>query len=73
MIGLTRHTGEYCRVDPDHIERVEADPDTVVFLVDGAHYCVLETVDQIVTRVRDARAASITACWVLDLGERQAR
>ncbi|MFW3172307.1 flagellar FlbD family protein [Geodermatophilus sp. CPCC 206100] len=73
MIGLTRRNGEYCRIDPDAIERIEAHPDTVVFLVDGAHYCVLETVDEIVARVRDARAASITACWVLDLGERQAR
>jgi uncharacterized protein YlzI (FlbEa/FlbD family) len=24
MIGFTRRTGEHCRLDPDHIERVEA-------------------------------------------------
>ncbi|MGK5111840.1 flagellar FlbD family protein [Geodermatophilus sp. CPCC 205506] len=73
MIGLIRRTGEYCRIDPDDIERVEAHPDTVVFLSDGAKYCVVETVDEIVARIRDARAADITACWVLDRGGRQAR
>ncbi|MGY1636223.1 flagellar FlbD family protein [Geodermatophilus sp. SYSU D00742] len=69
MIGLTRRTGEQCRLDPDHIERVEARPDTVVHLTDGARYCVLETIDQIVARIREDRAGVIAACYVLDRGE----
>ena len=73
MIGLTRRTGEHCRLDPDAIERVEAGPDTVVYLTDGVRFCVVESVDQIVARIRDARAASITACWELDRGEQLAR
>jgi flagellar protein FlbD len=69
MIGLTRRTGEQCRLDPDSIERVEAHPDTVVFLTDGAKYSVCESVDQIIRRIRDDRAGVIAACYVLDRGE----
>ena len=69
MIGLTRHTGERCCLHPNVIQRVEAAPDTVVFLTDGTHYCVLETVEQVVQRIRDDRAGDIAACYVLDRGE----
>ncbi|SFL71306.1 flagellar FlbD family protein [Geodermatophilus ruber] len=69
MIGLTRRSGERCSLDPDTIERVEARPETVVFLTDGAKYCVVETVDQVIRRVLDDRAAVIAACYLLDRGE----
>ncbi|TFV64568.1 flagellar protein FlbD [Geodermatophilus sp. DF01-2] len=69
MIGLTRRTGEHCRLDPDHIERVEAGSDTVVVTTDGSSYCVRETVDQIIVKVREDRAGVIAACYVLDRGE----
>ncbi|MGY1640178.1 flagellar FlbD family protein [Geodermatophilus sp. SYSU D00703] len=69
MIGLIRRTGDYCRIDPDTIERVEATPDTVVFLIDGARYCVVETIDEIIQMIRDDRAGVIAACYVLDRGE----
>lgn len=69
MIGLTRRTGEPCRVDPTAIQRVETTPDTVVFLVDGTHVSVTETVEQVVLRVREARAGDIAACYELDRGE----
>ena len=69
MIGLTRRTGEYCRLDPDHIERVEAGHDTVVVTTDGSHYCVRETVDQVITLIVEHRAGVIAACYVLDRGE----
>ena len=69
MIGLTRRTGEHCRLDPDSIERVEAVPATVVFLVDGAKYAVQETVDEVVLRIREERAGVIAACYGLDRGE----
>jgi flagellar protein FlbD len=69
VIGLTRRTGEQCRLDPDAIERVEAHPHTVVHLTDGARYCVLESVDQIVGKIREDRAGDIAACYVLDRGE----
>jgi flagellar protein FlbD len=69
MIGLIRRSGDYCRLDPDTIERVEATPETVVFLTDGARYCVVETVDEIIQMIRDDRAGVIAACYVLDRGE----
>ncbi len=69
MIGLTRLSGEHCRLDPDHIERVEGGFDTVVITTDGSHYCVRETVDQIIGRIVEDRAEVIAACYVLDRGE----
>jgi flagellar protein FlbD len=69
MIGLTCRSGESCRIDPTAIQRVESMPDTVVFLVDGTHFSVAETVEQVALRVRDARAVDIVACYGLDRGE----
>ncbi|SEP06862.1 flagellar FlbD family protein [Trujillonella endophytica] len=68
MIGLTCRTGETCRIDPTAIQRVESTPDTVVFLVDGSHVAVTESVAQVALRVRDARAGDIVACYELDRG-----
>ena len=69
MIGLTRRTGEHCHLDPDHIERVEVGYDTVVVTTDGSHYCVRESIDQIIRAIREDRAGVIAACYVLDRGE----
>ena len=69
MIGLTRRTGEHCRLDPDHIERVEAGVDTVVITTDGSSYCVRESLDQVIGRIVEDRAGVIAACYVLDRGE----
>ena len=65
MIGLTRTTGERCCLDPAEIERVEAHPDTVVSLTDGAKYVVLETPDQVIGKVREYRAAVMVNAWRL--------
>ena len=65
MIGLTRTTGERCCLDPADIERVEAHPDTVVFLTDGAKYGVVETPDQVMGKVREYRAAVMVNAWRL--------
>lgn len=69
MIGLTRRTGEYCRLDPDHIERVEAGSDTVVITTDGSCYWIRETIDEVIARIVEYRAGDIAACYVLDRGE----
>lgn len=57
MIGLTRTSGESCRLHPAAIQRVEAHPSTVVYLVDGAKYTVTESLEEIVRRIRESRAA----------------
>jgi uncharacterized protein YlzI (FlbEa/FlbD family) len=65
MIGLTRTTGERCCLDPAEIQRVEALPETIVFLTDGAKYVVLETPDQVAGKVREYRAAVLVNAWRL--------
>ena len=57
MIGLTRTDGEHCRLNPDHIQRIEGHPATVVYLSDGAKYAVAESVDDVVRAIRDHHAA----------------
>lgn len=56
MILLKRLTGSTLALNPDLMERVEANPDTVVTMVDGKKVLVHETVEEIVTAVLDYRA-----------------
>ena len=55
MIRVTRLNGEKFALNPDLIERVEAHPDTVAFLVDGTKYVVKETVDEVLQEIREYR------------------
>ena len=57
MLGITCRNGEHYTVDPAQIERVEVDPDTVLYLVDGTKYVVDQTLDDLILAVRDHRAA----------------
>jgi flagellar protein FlbD len=60
MINVTRLNGPPFALNPDLIERIEATPDTVITLVDGAKYVVVrEGVDEIVHRIRDSKAEII--------------
>jgi len=68
MIGLTRTDGEHCRLNPDHVQRVEGHPSTVVHLTDGAKYAVLESVDDVVCAVRDHHAAVLSTAYRLISG-----
>ena len=54
MIAVTCRNGEHFSVDPDAIERVETDPDTVIHLVDGTKYVVAETFDQLLRTIQVA-------------------
>jgi uncharacterized protein YlzI (FlbEa/FlbD family) len=47
MIAVTCRNGEHFTVDPDAIERVETDPDTVIHLVDGTKYVVDESFERL--------------------------
>ena len=55
MIRVTRLNGEQFALNPDLIERVEAHPDTVAFLVDGTKYVVKESVDEVLAEIREYR------------------
>lgn len=57
MIILTRLGGREMAVNPDLIERAEPTPDTVITMVDGHKLVVVESVDEVVERVRIWRAS----------------
>ena len=59
MISLTRLNGQVFALNGDLIERVEAEPDTVITLVDGTTYVVAETIDEVIQLVVSMRAAVV--------------
>ena len=56
MILLKRLTGQPLAVNPDLIERIEANPDTVLTMDDDKRILVHETVQEIIALVIDYRA-----------------
>lgn len=63
MITLTRLSGQEFVLNSDLIERVDCTPDSVVTLVDGTKYVVLESLAEIVAAVRRHRSEIIQAAW----------
>lgn len=61
MIRLTRLNGSEVYLNADLVATVESHHDTVVTLVDGKTYVVLETAEQVVSRVTSYRAAVLAA------------
>jgi flagellar protein FlbD len=61
MIVLTRLNGPSFALNPDLIERVEANPETVVVLIGGAKYPIAESVEELLERVRDYRGRVIAS------------
>lgn len=53
---VTRHNGSVFALNPDLIERVEANPDTVISLVGGTKYVVVESLQEIISAVTAQRA-----------------
>lgn len=58
MIAVTCRNGEHFSVDPDAIERVETDPDTVIHLVDGTKYVVDESFDDLLKAIQEHQATA---------------
>jgi uncharacterized protein YlzI (FlbEa/FlbD family) len=61
MIAVTCRNGEHFTVDPDAIERVETDPDTVIHLVDGTKYVIGESFEHLLKTIQDHRATAAFA------------
>lgn len=61
MILLTRLNGSQVGLNPDLLERVEHNPDTVLCLIDGTRYVVSESLDEVVARVIEFRARVLSA------------
>jgi flagellar protein FlbD len=66
MIHVTRLNGPAFALNPDLIERLEATPDTVIHLVDGTTYVVRESVEELIARVRESRAAVIALSHLIE-------
>ena len=56
MITLTRLNGATFALNDQMVERVEANPHTVVVLADGKKFIVAESVDEVVEQIRRSRA-----------------
>lgn len=61
MIQLTRIDGTALAVNADLVERVETDDVTVVTLVDGGRYLVLEPTEVVIERMVQYRASILVA------------
>ena len=68
MIRVTRLNGDQFALNPDLIEKVEAHPDTVAFLVDGTKYLLKETVDEVLQEIREYRAGILAISYEMDRG-----
>ncbi|WP_432491087.1 flagellar FlbD family protein [Kineococcus auxinigenes] len=66
MILVTRLNGSVFAVNPDLIQRVEATPDTVITLVDGAKFVVTEPLSEVVERVMAFRARVVATAHSLE-------
>jgi flagellar protein FlbD len=61
MISLTRfHSGERIAINPDLIERIEENPDTVVTMTNGNRHVIGESIDEIAEKVRVFRASLLS-------------
>jgi flagellar protein FlbD len=71
MIVLTRLNGPSFALNPDLIERVESNPDTVVVLIGGAKYPIAESVEELLERVRDYRGRVIASAHAAEFSSAQ--
>ncbi|MFM7537327.1 MAG: flagellar FlbD family protein [Acidimicrobiales bacterium] len=69
MILLTRLNGQHFAINPDHIERVDANPDTVVTLFEGTKYVVTESIDVVIERIAGFRARVLSLAAQPDVGD----
>ncbi|MGW9403951.1 flagellar FlbD family protein [Arthrobacter sp. NPDC055585] len=60
MIVLTRLNDAQFAINPDLIERIHANPDTTLVMVDGAKYIVTESMDEVIALVAQFRARVIS-------------
>lgn len=51
MITVTRLNNQAVAINPDHIRRVEAAPDTTVFLIGGSTLLIRESIAELVEHI----------------------
>jgi flagellar protein FlbD len=65
MITLRRLSGTEFALNSDLIERADSTPDTVISMVDGKKYVVLESLAEVVSAIRAHRAETIALSAIL--------
>jgi flagellar protein FlbD len=73
VLHLTRLGGPVFALNPDLIERAEATPDTVVTLVNGSHFVIRESLEELSNLIRDYRATVIAQAQLLTDRTRDSR
>jgi len=69
MIVVTRLNDSQFAINPDLIERIHANPDTTLVMVDGANFIVTETMDEVIDLIAHYRARVISLAYDPDAGD----
>lgn len=67
MIVVTRLNDSQFAINPDLIERIHANPDTTLVMVDGAKYIVTESMAEVIDRITRYRATVIALTHEISL------
>ncbi|CAN5167054.1 MULTISPECIES: flagellar FlbD family protein [Microbacteriaceae] len=73
MIVVTRLNDSHFAINPDLIERITANPDTTLIMVDGAKYIVTESMSEVIERISRYRATVIALTHELSASGHQQR
>ena len=73
MIVVTRLNDSHFAINPDLIERITANPDTTLIMVDGARYIVTESMSEVIERISRYRATVIALTHELSTTGHQQR
>jgi len=66
MVILTRLNNSEFALNPDLIELIESTPDTILTLVDGTKYVVVESLSEVIAKIRWFRASVIAQAGSID-------
>lgn len=69
MIVVTRLNATRFAINPDLIERIQENPDTVVYMLNGAKYVVTESMAEVITLVAGYRAQVVSLARFHDMPE----
>jgi flagellar protein FlbD len=73
MIVVTRLNDSHFAINPDLIERITANPDTTLIMVDGAKFIVTESMSEVIERISRYRATVIALTHELSASGHQQR
>ena len=64
MIVVTRLNKSQFAINPDLIERMHANPDTTLVMVDGSNFIVTETMTEVISLIAAYRARVISMAYL---------